>query len=91
MEEKLRQLEAEIELLKTRNQKVEADKAWEISLFRKILIFIGTYFITVVVFLLIGVKDPLLNGLIPAVAYSISTLTLAPIKKAWLLRILPPS
>jgi hypothetical protein len=32
----IQKLEQEIELIKQRNLKVEADKAWEISLFRKI-------------------------------------------------------
>lgn len=36
MDIRLQKLEQEIEIIKQRNLKVEADKAWEISLFRKI-------------------------------------------------------
>jgi len=38
-------LKIEIEKIKGRNRRVEADKAWETSLTRKILIAVLTYFV----------------------------------------------
>jgi len=49
--DELEQLKNDIELIKQRNARVEADKAWETSLFRKILVAVLTY-IVIVLFLL---------------------------------------
>ena len=46
----IEKLEKEIQELKKRNKKVELDKAWETSLFRKISIAILTYFVIVIFF-----------------------------------------
>lgn len=44
----LKDLEKEIENIKTRNKKVELDKKWETSLTRKICICILTYIVVIV-------------------------------------------
>ena len=48
--ENIKNLEQEIKKIKQRNDKVEADKAWETSNFRKIIIAILTYFVIVLFF-----------------------------------------
>ena len=76
-------IEQEINLIKERNRKVEIDKAWETSPLRIISVAIITYVITAVVFYFIGVKNFLLNPLIPTVGYYVSTQSLPIIKKWW--------
>lgn len=84
MEERLKQLENEIELIKQRNLCVEGDKAWEQSLFRRLLIVAVTYIIASIVMYAIGVTNYFLNALIPTVGYLLSTLSLPPIKRWWI-------
>ncbi len=79
-----KKLEQDILKIKERNKRVELDKAWETSLTRKITILILTYIVTVIVFIVIGLPNPFLNAIIPAVAFVLSTLTLDPIKKLWI-------
>ena len=45
--DELEQIKSDIEQIKQRNARVEADKAWETSLFRKILIAVLTYIVIV--------------------------------------------
>ena len=75
-------IRAEIAEIKERNQRVERDKAWEISRFRQLLLVGITYISTSVVFYFIDVKEPLLNALIPTVGYFLSVQSL-PLVKAW--------
>lgn len=75
--------ETEIEKINARNKRVEADKAWETSLFRKALITIFTYIITAIVFYLLGAKNFYLNAFIPTIGYFLSTLSLPFIKDWW--------
>ena len=86
LEAHLQQLKEEIRALKLRNERVEADKAWEISWFRALLIALMTYFITALVFFSIGVERFLLNAVIPTAAYLISTQSLPLIKQWWITR-----
>jgi hypothetical protein len=87
MEDKLKQLESEIEQIKERNLRVEGDKAWERSAFRRVLILVVTYIIASIVMYTIGVTNYLLNALIPTVGYLLSTLSLPPIKRWWISRL----
>ncbi len=73
----------EVNLIKERNKKVEADKAWETSLFRVGFISLITYIITAIVFYFIGVKNFLLSALIPTIGYYVSTQSLPFIKRWW--------
>ena len=77
-------LEREIRGIRERNKRVEADKAWETSWSRKILIAIITYFLIVVFFYFAGLPEPFLNSIVPAVAFVLSTLTIGAFKRAWL-------
>ena len=74
----------ELAAIKSRNARVESDKAWETSGTRRSLIALATY-VTFVIFLaLIGAPNPYINALVPSLAYIISTLTLPSVKKWWL-------
>jgi len=80
----IEELKLEIEEIKKRNKRVEADKAWEISWTRRILIAVLTYFVIVIFFLFAGLPEPFINAIVPSVAFIISTLTVPIVKKIWL-------
>lgn len=67
----------EIENIKLRNQKVELDKAWETSIFRKISIILITYITMSLVMWYLKFDKPFLNALIPTLWYFLSTLSLS--------------
>jgi len=79
-------IEKEIQQIHKRNRRVEAEKAWEISLFRIAIISFITYVTTATVFAVIGVKLYLLNALIPTIGFLLSTQSLPLIKKWWINR-----
>ncbi|MBI5003880.1 hypothetical protein HZC00_02200 [Candidatus Kaiserbacteria bacterium] len=76
-------LEQEIKKIQDRNQRVEADKKWEVSLVRRGSITVLTYFFAVLWLVSIGNAYPFLNAVIPAAGYFLSTLTLTIIKTWW--------
>jgi hypothetical protein len=79
-------LEERVAKLESRNQRVEADKGWEISWTRRIAIMALTY-ATVVFYLQFVVHiDPWVNALVPVIAYFISTLTIRFFKQQWIAR-----
>lgn len=77
-------LKKAIENINERNRRVEADKAWETSWARKILIAVLTYIVIVIFFYFAGLPNPFINSIVPALAFVVSTLTLSVLKKAWL-------
>ena len=77
-------LEKELKLVKQRNKRVEADKAWETSNTRKVLVGVLTYVVIVVFFKVAGLPKPFLNSVIPALAFLVSTLTIPLFKEYWL-------
>lgn len=84
MEERIKKLEEEIKLIKERNLRVEADKAWETSYFRVFLISGIIYVIAVKVLYFIGNTNYFLNALVPPIGYFISVQSLPFIKKWWI-------
>ena len=88
MSEEIQKLEQEIQLLRERNKRVEADKAWETSWFRIISIAVITYVVASLVMRIIGVKNALLNAFIPTIGYLLSTQSLPLIKKWWIKKFL---
>ena len=76
-------LEKEIKLIKERNSRVEADKAWETSLTRTILIATLTYITILIFFLFIGVQKPFLTALVPMIGFVLSLQTIPVVKKWW--------
>jgi len=83
MEERIQKLEKEIEEIKQRNLRVEADKAWETSYFRVFLISVVIYIIASCVLYFIGSVNYLLNALVPPIGYFLSVQSLPFIKKWW--------
>ena len=79
-------LEEEINKINGRNKRVEADKAWETSLFRVILISAVTYLVTSFVFYIIGVESYLLSAVIPTTGYFLSVQSIPFVKKWWIAR-----
>lgn len=84
MDEKIIALEKEIAAIKSRNRSVELDKAWEGSFCRRALIVLFTYIIISSYLIAIKVDRPLINAIVPAVGFTLSTLTLPFFKKLWL-------
>ena len=76
--------EQEIIQLKERNKKVESEKAWEISLVRKLFISFFTYVVAEVWLCIIHEPNSWLKAFVPVAGYLLSTLSLSPIKKYWI-------
>lgn len=79
-------LEKELELIKERNTRVEADKAWETSLSRKILILVTTYIVASLALYAIGVEDFYLGAIVPTLGFFLSTLSFPVAKRWWIAR-----
>lgn len=77
-------LEQRIQQLEARNKKVEADKAWETSWTRRILLSLFTYLAIGIYLWTIDIVNPWLNAVVPAVAFMLSTLTIPFFKRVWL-------
>lgn len=83
----LARIQRDIDSIKERNRRVEADKAWETSGARKIIVTLLTYFVVVLFFYFAGLPKPFANSIVPSVAFLLSTLTLDFFKKVWLKQI----
>ena len=77
-------IENEIEEIKQRNKRVEADKAWETSWTRRLLVLILTYLVMVVFFYFAQLPNPFVNSIVPALAFVLSTLSIPFAKRLWL-------
>lgn len=77
-------LKERVTKLEQRNYRVETDKAWELSLTRKILIALFIY-LAIALYLqyIIGIS-PWVNAIVPSVGFLLSTLTLPFFKKLWI-------
>ena len=84
LERRIAALEVEVAGLKDRNRRVEAEKAWETSPARKVLICVLTYAVIAVLFWSIGVEHYLSNALVPTVAYWLSTQSVPLVKRWWM-------
>jgi len=80
-------MQEEIEKINQRNKNVEADKAWETSAARKIILAILTWLAIGIYLTAIKVDRPWINSIVPAVGFMLSTLTLGYFKKYWLKKI----
>ncbi len=79
-------IQKRIEKLETRNLRVEGDKAWETSWFRRLSIMALTYVVVVIYFKFVVHISPWVNALVPVLGFGVSTLTLSLLKKNWLER-----
>ena len=80
----MRRIEDRIKSIEERNKKVEYDKAWELSYFRRLLLTMFTYLSVGVYLRVVNVPEPWLNAIVPAAAFMLSTLTLPLFKSLWL-------
>lgn len=79
----INKLEKRLQKIEERNRRVEIDKAWEISWFRRILLMIFTYLAISLYMNAIKVPSPWLNAIIPSIGFLLSTLSLPYFKKLW--------
>lgn len=79
----IEELKQEISKLKERNKKVDANKAWETSMSRKLLLVIITYILAALTLITIKNDSPWTNALIPTLGFYLSTLTLPFVKNIW--------
>lgn len=77
-------VEKEIKQIKERNARVEADKAWETSLTRTVLVGAITYVSILILMLVIGTPKPFLTALVPMLGFILSIQTIPVVKKWWL-------
>ncbi len=77
-------LEKRVEIIEERNERVENDKAWETSAFRKFMIALLTYFFACLFLLFTASPHPFIGALFPPMGYILSTLSLPFIKRWWI-------
>jgi len=75
--------EKRIGLIEKRNKKVELNKAWEVSIFRRVVIAVLTYFVIVLFFIAAGLPKPFINPIVPTVGFVLSTLSMPFFKSIW--------
>ena len=71
----LQELTNDINKIKERNKRVEADKAWETSWTRRFFVAILTYVVIVLFFYFAELPKPFVNSIVPALAFLLSTLS----------------
>ena len=76
-------IEKEIADIKTRNSRVETDKAWEISWTRRITIALITYIVALIWLMIIHEPVAALKACVPVAGYVLSTLSLPIVKNIW--------
>jgi hypothetical protein len=76
-------LDERVQKIEDRNRAVELDKAWETSWARKLLIVVFTYIAIGIFLSVIKVDRPWLSAIVPAVGFTLSTLTMPFFKDAW--------
>ena len=79
-------IEQRLSDIETRNQAVESDKAWETSWSRRSLLALFTYIAIGAYLQAIAVARPWVTAIVPAIAFTISTLTMPFFKRLWLKR-----
>ena len=88
MEERLNNIEQELKTIRERNARVEADKAWETSLFRMLSLTLITYLAATTLLYFIGVSNFFLASLVPAAGFILSVQSLPVLKHWWINRYL---
>ena len=73
-----------LQTIEDRNRRVEADKAWETSFTRMIVLSTTTYFVALIFMISTGLQQPFLNACIPAIGFLLSLQTVPIVKKWWL-------
>ena len=76
-------LEQRILKIEERNASVQLDKAWETSWTRRLLVVVFTYVAIGIFLFVINIDRPWLTAIVPALAFTLSTLTMPFFKKMW--------
>ena len=84
LQEKIDILEKTIKKIEKRNKKVEADKSWETSTFRKVSVALVTYAFMIIVMYFLWMENVFINALIPTFGYILSTLWINILKKIYI-------
>lgn len=82
--DEIQKLKNEIEEIKRRNVRVEIEKAWEISLARKIIVSILTYVVIVLFFIFVDLDRPFTNAIVPTLGFIVSTFSIGVFKNFWI-------
>lgn len=77
-------IENQIKDIQARNERVEQDKAWEVSKTRRFCIGFITYIIAAYYMRTLGIGEYYLHAFVPTGGYLLSTLALPAIKRFWL-------
>lgn len=77
LQERVSVLESELAAIRSRNHRVESNKAWETSRVRLLSITGITYVTMLLVFLVLGSSRPFLDALVPTTGFFLSTLSLS--------------
>lgn len=80
----MKELLERLERVEKRNRRVENEKAWEVSIFRRLAIVAITYVTTLVLLYSIGSARPFLEALVPSTGYLLSMLSLPILKRWWI-------
>lgn len=80
----IKNLEKEIEIIKNRNKRVEADKAWETSRFRLVVLSVITFIFSMAVLYFVKTEEYLLSAFSSTAGLIISSQSLPLIKKWWI-------
>ena len=79
----IEEIKKDIQEIKERNRRVEIDKAWEVSVSRKILIAVLTYLVIVLFFVFAELPKPFLSAIVPTLGFLLSTLSISFFKRFW--------
>ncbi|MDO8619251.1 MAG: hypothetical protein Q7R49_04895 [Candidatus Daviesbacteria bacterium] len=77
-------IEEEIKSIHQRNSRVEADKAWEGSTTRKIIVALLTYCVITLFFYIANFPNPMVSAIVPTLGFILSTLSLGFFKDFWI-------
>jgi len=77
-------LEQKISEILERNSRVEADKAWETSWTRRLVLMLSTYIVLGTYMYAVEISRPWINAIVPTFGFMLSTLTLPFFKKIWI-------
>ena len=82
--DEIEQIKIDIADIKDRNRRVEADKAWETSCSRKVLIAVLTYIVIVIFFYFANLSRPFVGAIVPTIGFLLSTISVSIIKMKWI-------
>lgn len=86
VEEEVKKIREDVETIKLRNKRVEADKAWETSKTRNTFIALTSFVIIYIVMRQVNADHPFTNAVVSAAIYLLSTASYGIIKQWWLKR-----